>query len=146
MAEVAEKKIELRVIAPTMATDKSPYKLKKSVYMAIMRSVVGDIGILPGRVPVMTVLGDGVLRIFDEDFEMHMAILGGVAHAGDDIVTILSDAAFKPDEIDVGKVSDEISELRRRLDETENLGEKQKLREEIHRCQVQLDVAATAEK
>jgi hypothetical protein len=35
MAEaIAEKKIELRVIAPTMATDKSPYKFQKSVDMA----------------------------------------------------------------------------------------------------------------
>ncbi|MCL1846311.1 MAG: ATP synthase F1 subunit epsilon [Defluviitaleaceae bacterium] len=141
-----EKKIELRVIAPTMATDKSPYKFEKSVDMAIMRCTTGDLGILPGRMPVSMVLGTGVLRIFDEDSETHMAILGGVAHAGDDVVTILSDAAFRPDEIDTQKISEEMSELRRLLDGTADLDEKHKYREDIHRMQVQLEVAKSEEK
>jgi F0F1-type ATP synthase epsilon subunit len=42
-----EKKVELRVIAPTMATDKSPYKFQKAVDMVIMRCSTGDMGILP---------------------------------------------------------------------------------------------------
>ncbi|MCL1878692.1 MAG: ATP synthase F1 subunit epsilon [Defluviitaleaceae bacterium] len=141
MAEAVGKKVELRVIAPTMATDKSPYKFNKPVDMVIMRCSTGDIGILPNRMPISMVLGNGVLRIFDEDEERHMAILGGVAHAGDNIITILSDAAYKSDEIDAGKISGQMAEFRRLMDETADLGEKQKYRDDIHRMQVQLDVA-----
>jgi F-type H+-transporting ATPase subunit epsilon len=144
MAEATvEKKVELRVIAPTMATDKSPYKFRKDVDMVIMRCATGDMGILPGRVPVSTVLGTGVLRIFDGDDEKNMAIVGGIAHASDNIVTILTDFAQKPDEIDAEKVSEELKELQRKYDETSDLHEKNSYREDFHRCQILLDVAKT---
>jgi len=147
MAEpVVEKKIELRVIAPTMATGKSPYKFKKSVDMVIMRCATGDMGILPGRIPVSTVLGTGVLRIFDEDTEKHMAIVGGIAHASDNIVTILSDFVQKPDEINADKVAEELKEFHRKYDETPDLNEKRIYRDDIYRCQILLDVAKTASK
>ncbi|MCL1883361.1 MAG: hypothetical protein FWF81_06400 [Defluviitaleaceae bacterium] len=94
MAEaIADKKLDLRVIAPTMATDKSPYKFQKAVDMVIMRCTTGDIGILPGRVPVSMVLDKGTLRIFDEDTEKLMEVSGGIAHVSDDVVTILSESA-----------------------------------------------------
>jgi len=138
---VAEKKIELRVIAPTSATDKSPYKFRKGVDMVIMRCSTGDMGILPGRMPVSAVLGTGMLRIFDEDVVRHMALVGGIAHAGDDVLTILSDEALKPEEINVEKVSAEMKELQRKLEAAEEMVERDLFKKEIHRCQVLLDVA-----
>jgi F-type H+-transporting ATPase subunit epsilon len=147
MAEaIAEKKVELRVIAPTSATDKSPYKYQSRVDMAIMRCSTGDMGILPGRVPVSMVLGTGVLRILDGDSERHMAIMGGIAHVSDDIITILSESAQKPDDISIENVNEELKNFRKLYDETTDLNEKDVYRKEIHRCQIQLDVAATAEK
>jgi len=142
MAEVGdEKKIELRVIAPTMATDKSPYKFQKLVDMVIMRCTTGDMGILPGRMPVSAVLDAGILRIFDES-ESKMVVMGGVAHVSDDIVTILSDAAFKPDEINTEEVTAKMKEFQKLCDETEDYNEKTSYRKDIYRCQIQLDVAA----
>ena len=142
MAEaVAEKKLKLRVIAPTMSTDKSPYKFEKAVDMVIVRCITGDMGILPGRVPVSMVLGTGVLRIFDEDSERHIALVGGVAHVSDDVVTILSDEAQKPDEIDVDKVNADLREFRQMYEQATDLKEKKKYSDESHRCQVLLEVA-----
>ncbi|MCL2198117.1 MAG: ATP synthase F1 subunit epsilon [Defluviitaleaceae bacterium] len=142
MAEaVVEKKVELRVIAPTSATDKSPYKFNKTVDMVIMRCTTGDMGILPGRVPVSTVLGTGVLRIFDEGAEKHIAIMGGVAHVSDDIITILSDAAQKPEEVNVEKVTADLKEFRRLYEQATDLNEKKKYSDESQRCQVLLEVA-----
>ncbi|MCL2223702.1 MAG: ATP synthase F1 subunit epsilon [Defluviitaleaceae bacterium] len=150
MAEVvSDKKIELRVIAPTMATDKSPYKFQKSVDMVIMRCTTGDMGILPGRMPVSAVLDSGVLRIFDEEAsnqESQMVVLGGVAHVSDDILTILSDAAYKPDEIDTAEVTAKMKEYQRLCDAASDFNEKTAYRKDIHRCQIQLDVAGTAGK
>jgi F-type H+-transporting ATPase subunit epsilon len=147
MAEaVVEKKIELRVIAPTTATDKSPYKFKKSVDMVIMRCTTGDMGILPGRVPVSMVLGTGILRIFDENNEKHLAVQGGIANVTDDVVTVLADAAQTPEELDAEKIKAEMKELRRLHDEAQDLNEKQNYKKDLHRCQVQLDVAGSAGK
>ena len=147
MAEaVVEKKIELRVIAPTMATDKSPYKVKESVDMVIMRCTTGDMGILPGRVSVSAVLDTGVLRVFDAstDTESRLFVKGGVAHVKDDVLTILSDSVLKPSEIDKNAVNAEIKELQRLMDETEDMNEKTSYRKNISHCQIKLDVADAA--
>ena len=134
-------KLKLRVIAPTMATDKNPYKVEENVDMVIMRCTTGDMGILPGRVPCSMVLDNGVLRVFDEEKVRRMAILGGIAHVDDDIVTILSDSAQKPEEINAAQVTNELKELRRLHDETADLHEKDAHKKEIRRCQVLLEVA-----
>ena len=141
MAEAITKKIELRVIAPTMATDKSPYKFKKAVDMAIMRCTTGDMGILPGRVPVAMVLDTGILRIYDEDQVKHMVVVNGIANVNDDIITILSDCVQLPEEIDTAKVSAELKELQDLREKTTDLNEKQNYSKEIYRCKVQLEVA-----
>jgi len=140
---MADKKIELRVIAPTMATDQQPYKFHKDVDMVIMRCVTGDFGVLPGRVPCSMVLDTGVLRVYDEGSESHVAILGGVAHVGDDVVTILSEAAMLPGDVNIEKVKSEQKETERLFNETSDLHEKQAYRTTLRRHQVLLDVAGS---
>jgi len=140
------KKIELRVIAPTTATTADPYKFNDSIDMVIMRCTTGDMGILAGRVPISMVLGTGVLRIINEDSEKHLAIMGGVAHASDDIVTILSDSALAPNEIEVEKVQAELKELQQKYEEATDISEKNSYRDEMHRCQVLVDVASSEKK
>ena len=90
---MADKKLELRVIAPTATESKelAPYKKGVSVDMVIMRCTTGDLGVLPGRMPCSMVLGTGDLRIFDNGNERRVAISGGVASVSNDVVTILTD-------------------------------------------------------
>jgi len=144
MAEAMEQKtIDLRVIAPTMATAKDPYKFKQNVDMVIMRATTGDMGILPGRMPISATLDSGVMRIFDQDGERerNMVILGGVVHSADNIVTILSDAAFLPGEINIESVTAELKELQRQADQSEDFAEKNALRKKISSLQVQVEFA-----
>ncbi|MCL1843612.1 MAG: ATP synthase F1 subunit epsilon [Defluviitaleaceae bacterium] len=144
-ATTEEKKLEIRVISPTTATTKSPY-LRVSADMVIMRCTTGDFGVLPGRVPCSMVLGNGVLRIMNDEDEKQMSILGGIAHVSDDIVTILSDSAQRPEDIDTNAVTTEQAEFQRLFDKAEDLNEKTSYRKDIRRCQVQLDVASTLKK
>jgi F-type H+-transporting ATPase subunit epsilon len=67
------------------------------------RSAVGDIGILSGHIPLQAVLGISPLRILDESFDDGqniMAVYGGVVTVRDDVVTIMTEMALWPDEID----------------------------------------------
>jgi len=139
MADAA--KIDLRVIAPTMATDKSPYKFQKLVDMVIMRCTTGDMGILPGRMPVSAELDTGVLRIFD-DTEQKMVVIGGVMHASNNVVTILTDAVYTPDEINTQELTEKMKQLQKQFDETQDFNKKNLYRKDIYHCQIQLDVAA----
>ena len=73
----------------------------KDVDMVILRGENGDMGILPGHESRAAVLGYGPLRIFKNGTEENeVAILGGFAEIFHNRVTVLSDAAEWPDEID----------------------------------------------
>jgi len=138
---MADKKIELRVIAPTMATDKSPYKYKKSVDMVILKCTTGELGVLPGRVPCSMVLDLGIMRVFDDGKEIHMAVMGGVAQVSGDVVTVLSDSAQWAKEIDVATVSESLKEIERKVSATDNILEKSSYRDDLRRCKIQLELA-----
>ncbi|MCL2839722.1 MAG: ATP synthase F1 subunit epsilon [Defluviitaleaceae bacterium] len=138
---MADKKIELRVIAPTQATTKSPYKYRKNVDMVILRCTTGELGVLPGRVPCSMVLDLGILRVFDEDKEVHMAVMGGIAHVNNDVVTVLSDSAQWPEDIKVDEVTKTLETLERKVSETDNILEKSSYRDDFRRCKIQLELA-----
>lgn len=91
---VKGKKINLNITTPR------GLKLYEEADMIIMRCIDGDFGILPGHEPVSTVLGDGILRIFNNGVEKKLAIFGGVVEVNDTTVNIFSTIAQRPDEID----------------------------------------------
>ncbi|MFV0520314.1 MAG: ATP synthase F1 subunit epsilon [Lachnospirales bacterium] len=91
---MAEKKLNLRLVSPTRLV------YSADVDMVILRSVAGDIGVLHGHENLTTVLGEGLLRIFIGETEEVISVLGGFCEVTKEGVTILSDAAELPSEID----------------------------------------------
>ena len=138
---MAHKKVNLRVIAPKTATDRKPYKLQKDADMVILRCITGDLGILSGRMPCSMVLGSGILRILDEGKEFRMAVIGGVAHVKDDIVTVLTDTALLPKDLDERGLMQEVASLEARVNSETDLKVKNGLKEELKGLRVQLEVA-----
>lgn len=70
--------------------------------MVIFRSTSGDVGIMHGHIPMVTVLDYGVLRIMDGgEAVKKAAVFGGFAEVDGESVSILTDAAEWSDEIDV---------------------------------------------
>jgi len=86
-----DKRLELRIIAPSMNLEKMP---PTQADMIILRCVNGELGILPGRAPCSIVLGKGKLRIFEGKTETHMQIDGGIASVTGDLVTVLSNSVM----------------------------------------------------
>lgn len=84
----------LRIVTPTRELYNSDAE------MVIMRASTGDMGVLPGHQPLTTTLGYGILRIKNGSEEEVMTMFGGFADVQPDGITILSDAAEWPDEID----------------------------------------------
>ena len=91
---VDDKKFNLNIITPRGV------KFSEKADMIIMRCIDGDLGILCGHAPVSTVLGDGILRIFNDGIEKKLAVFGGIAQIKDTTVNILSTIAQHPEEID----------------------------------------------
>ena len=91
----AERKFRLRVITPlNVAYD-------KLIEMVITRTSEGDMGVMYNHDMRSALLGDGVLRIFEDgrrDEELLM-VLGGVLTVNNNDVTVLSEIAEHPEKI-----------------------------------------------
>lgn len=79
----------------------------------------GELGILPGRAPLIGRLGDGVLRTHTGATTTRYFIEGGFAQVRDDIVTVLTSRAIPADAIDVPTATDELEKARSRPATTE---------------------------
>jgi len=67
-----------------------------SVEQVIASGVMGDLGILPGHVPLLTELQPGPIRvIFDDGKEDNFFVTGGFMEVQPDVVTILADSAAR---------------------------------------------------
>ena len=138
---MTDRKLNLRVISPRTATDKRPYKLQKDSDLVILRCITGDLGILVGRMPCTMVLGSGILRSINDGKEYFMAIIGGVAHVSDDVVTVLTDNAFFPQEIDQDEIKSQISDMQAKIADTSDLTVKNSLKSDLYDLKIQLEVA-----
>ncbi|MBF0284857.1 MAG: ATP synthase F1 subunit epsilon [Magnetococcales bacterium] len=83
----------------------TPEKLLLSVesQFVVAPGEAGDIGVLPGHTPLMTLLRAGELQIGDEDEAQRFAVSGGFAEVLPDRVTLLVDEALPLADIDQEK-------------------------------------------
>ncbi|HHU08120.1 MAG TPA: hypothetical protein GXZ59_07240, partial [Clostridiaceae bacterium] len=76
MAEKEKNTANKKKLALTITTPRG-IKFEEEADMVVMRCVDGDLGVLPGHAPVSTVLGDGTLRIINNNVEKKLAVFGG---------------------------------------------------------------------
>ena len=134
-------KLEIYVTTPN-ATEQEKYKFHGHGDMVILRCLTGDFGILPGRVACSAILGDGPLRIMEDDGpERKIAVLGGVFHFENDVLTVITQQALLPGEIDITATQAQAQEHEARLTQEINVATKDKIRSQLRRCKILLDVA-----
>ena len=92
---MAEKKLKLQIVTPSRVL------CDETVDMVIMRASTGDMGILPNHEPVVATLSYGILRFKQDGKERKATIMSGFAEVEPNKVTILTDAAEWPEEIDI---------------------------------------------
>lgn len=84
-----------------VATPDKGEVFSQDITMLITRSIAGELGILPKHAPLLTELVPHALRIKDGGTETQLFISGGFMEVTPDKITILADAAEKPEDIDV---------------------------------------------
>ena len=75
----------------------------KEINMLIVRSVGGELGILPKHARLLTALVPHAMRIKVDGGETQLFISGGFMEVTPEKITILADAAEVPDDIDVDR-------------------------------------------
>lgn len=73
----------------------------EDVNMVILRCVDGDLGILKGHAPLISLIGIGKLRIKQNGKFKEAAIAGGYVEVNKENVLIVCDAVEWPNEIDI---------------------------------------------
>ena len=102
-------KINLEVITPEKLA------LREQVDEVVVPGLGGELGILPDHTPLISQLKTGVLsyRKGGENKQMHVS--GGFVEVTADHVSVLSDVAEKPEEIDIERAQRAKDRAERRL-------------------------------
>jgi F-type H+-transporting ATPase subunit epsilon len=80
----------------------------------------GELGILPGRSPLIGRLGYGELRTRDQGETRRYFVDGGFAQVRDNVVTILTNRAIPADKIDTAAAASELEAAQGRVASTEH--------------------------
>jgi F-type H+-transporting ATPase subunit epsilon len=109
--------------------------------MVVCRTTDGEIAFLTGHAPLVGALGIGTVRVKQADGEeVRAAVHGGFVEVRDNRVSILSDVAELPDQIDVERARRAREEAERRVQAGDNAGAEAALR----RAHVRLELAGQA--
>ena len=130
------KTLRLRIITP------SKVLFEGDVEMVKMRAFEGDMAVLPGHGLLMTTLAYGVLKAVSGEKEEFFSVLGGYAEILPDQVTILSDAAERPDEIDRERAEAAKERARRILENARGASNERFAELAFRRALVRLEVSS----
>lgn len=103
------KSFQLRIITP----DRVFYE--GEVDMVEFNTTEGQIGILPGHIPLTVIVKPGILNISELDGEKEAALHSGFAEILPDKVTILAEIIEWPDEIDEERAEAALQRAQERL-------------------------------
>ena len=90
----------LKTLMVSVVTPNGPV-LEKEYEMVSCKAQSGELGILPGHIPMVAPLTIGPVRLKHDDDQDYIAVNGGFLEVRPDKITILAESAEKPSEIDV---------------------------------------------
>ena len=91
---MADKSFRLRIITPERVF------YEGEVDMVEFNTTEGEIGVLPGHIPMTVIVKPGILNIYEAESEKHAALHSGFAEILPEQITILAEIIEWPEEID----------------------------------------------
>ena len=103
------KTLELNIVTPDGPT------FKGAVESLVLPAFEGELGVLPGHMPLMCVLKPGELRYHKDGATQLLAVSGGFAQIGPDKVTVLAETAELAHAIDLARAKAKLAEKEQQL-------------------------------
>lgn len=128
---MAEKSIRLKIVTP----EREVYA--GEVRKVLFESIDGQLGVLPGHIPLTTVIRTSVFQVEEPERTRELAVHQGFVEIGAEEVTVLTETAEWPEEIDVERAKQAYERARERLDHPK------KGATDIQRAQIALSKALT---
>lgn len=91
----------------------------------VIPTVEGEVGILPGHIPLLTQVEHGELRVTKGAETLFLAISGGFAEIEADRVHVLAEHAISEEKIDEKAVEEALRRAERELDDAKHLDPQQ---------------------
>jgi F-type H+-transporting ATPase subunit epsilon len=91
----------------------------------VIPTVEGEVGILPGHIPLLTQVEHGELRVTKGPETVFLAISGGFAEIEGDRVHVLAENAISEEKIDEKAVEEALRRAERELEEAKHLDPQQ---------------------
>jgi F-type H+-transporting ATPase subunit epsilon len=91
----------------------------------VIPTVEGEVGILPGHIPLLTQIEHGELRVTKGTETLFLAISGGFAEIEADRVHVLAENAISEEKIDEKAVEEALRRAERELDDAKHLDPQQ---------------------
>ena len=106
--------IALKIVTPDAVAFNEP------VDSVILPTTEGEMGVLPGHIPVLTQIEAGQLRVERNGSTEMLAVDKGFAEVYSDTVAILTEAAIEVDKIDLSIVTEAQERAQKALDEADD--------------------------
>lgn len=108
---MADKEMSLRIITPERVF------YEGMAQMVEFNTTEGEIGVLPGHIPMTVIVAPGVLRIHEESGIREAALHAGFAEILPDGISVLAEIVEWPDEIDLERADAALKRAQDRLKE-----------------------------
>ena len=91
----------------------------------VIPTVQGEIGILPGHIPLLTQVEQGELRVSKGTTTLFLAVSGGFAEVEGDVVRVLAEYAISEEKIDENAVEAAMNRAEQQLKEAKDMDPQQ---------------------
>jgi F-type H+-transporting ATPase subunit epsilon len=130
----------LKTLTVSVVTPDGPV-LEDTYEMVSCKAENGELGILPGHIPLVAPLAISAVRLKRDSGEDKLAINGGFLEVRPDKVTILAQSAEKPSEIDVARAQKARERAEQRLRSNDDHIDRLRAELALRRAANRLDVA-----
>lgn len=136
---------EEQTVLDLIITTPRGVKFEEKADFVSFRALDGERGVLPGHAPLITALGDGILKVHLNGTEQQLAVFGGIAEIDERKIQIYSTIAQKPEEIDVKRAAEDRERALAALKEQKEDVAMQRLRGAAYRALVRLNVSSSVD-
>ena len=110
----------------------------KLVDMVIIAGTEGDFGVLPEHAPLISSIRPGLLEIHDSEKTEKFFLAGGFVEVLSNQVSILASELCSLEDIDVSSCKDEIENLKKQLNSSQDEKEKSLIQNNIDKLEVKI--------
>ncbi|WP_404455724.1 F0F1 ATP synthase subunit epsilon [Oceanobacillus kapialis] len=129
----------MKTLTVSVVTPDGPV-LEEDYEMVSCKAETGELGILPGHIPLVAPLTISAVRLKRNNGEDRLAINGGFMEVRPDKVTILAQSAEKPSNINIARAEEAKSRAERRLQSKQDNVDFQRAELALKRALNRLDV------